>query len=154
MKRAFLKTLYFIYIRVYRIFKPVTTGVRIMLIRNAEVLLVKHSYMDQWYFPGGAVKKRERLDQAARREALEEVGATVGEVSLLGVYTSFLELRTDHIVVFISQDFNIVPKRDWEIAAAQFFPLDALPDDVAGGIRRRIQDYLNGIQAQNRFGAW
>lgn len=154
MKRHFLKVLYFIYIRIFRIFKPVSMGVRIMLVREDEVLLVKHSYMDGWYFPGGALKKREKLADAARREAREEVGATVGDVTLLGVYTNFLALRTDHIVVFISKDFSIVPKKDWEIEAAAFFPLDAPPEAVAGGTQRRIQNYLNGSQAQNNFGAW
>jgi len=95
MKKIFLKTLYFIFIRVLRIFKPISIGVRVMLVRDDQILLVKHSYMDEWYFPGGGTKRKETLADAARREALEEVGATLGNLELFGIYTNFFEVRTD-----------------------------------------------------------
>jgi len=154
MKRAFLKTLYFIFIRLLRIFKPISIGVRIMLIRVDEVLLVKHTYQDEWYFPGGGTKRKETLAEAARREAFEEVGATLADLELLGVYTNLYELRTDHIAVFLCKDFTLEERKDWEIEAVKFFPLDAPPESVAPGIGRRIEDYLNGTQLKNGFGGW
>ena len=154
MKRKFLKLVYFISIRIFRILKPVSIGVRIMLIHDDEVLLVKHSYMDEWYLPGGGAKKKETLDQTARREAYEEVGASLGNLELLGIYTNFLELRTDHIAIFLCKDFILEDKKDWEIEAIKFFPLNNLPKDIAPGIHRRIEDYLNGIQTKDGFGNW
>jgi 8-oxo-dGTP pyrophosphatase MutT (NUDIX family) len=154
MKRTFLKTLYFIFIRLLRIFKPISTGVRIMLIDSDKVLLVKHTYQDEWYFPGGGAKKNETLDQAARREAMEEAGATLGDLELFGVYTNFIERRTDHITVFICKDFTFGETKDWEIEAIELFSLDALPENVAPGIGRRIEDYLNGVQPKDGFGEW
>ena len=154
MKKIFLKTLYFIFIRVLRIFKPISIGVRIMLIHDDEVLLVKHTYQDEWYFPGGGTKRKETLEEAARREAFEEVGATLADLELFGVYTNLYELRTDHIAVFISKDFTLEEKKDWEIEAVEFFPLNAQPKSIAPGIHRRIEDYLNGIQPKNGFGDW
>jgi 8-oxo-dGTP pyrophosphatase MutT (NUDIX family) len=154
MKRPFLKTIHFIFVRLLRIVKPVTIGVRVMLIRDDKVLLVKHSYQDEWYFPGGGVKKKERLDQAARRESLEEVGATLGRLELFGVYTNFIEGRTDHITVYLCDDFTIETKKDWEIEVTQFFPLNKPPQDIAKGIGRRINDYLEGKSASGRFGDW
>jgi 8-oxo-dGTP pyrophosphatase MutT (NUDIX family) len=154
MKKPFLKTLHFIFIRLLRIFKPVSIGVRIMLIRDDKILLVKHSYQDEWYFPGGGAKRKETLADAARREALEEVGATLGDLELFGVYTNFFELRTDHIAVFICRDFTFGATKDWEIEAIELFSLDALPENVAPGIGRRIEDYLNGAQPKDGFGEW
>ncbi len=154
MKRTFLKTLYYIFIRIFRIVKPISIGVRIMLIDGDKILLVKHSYQDEWYFPGGGAKRRETLDQAARREAMEEAGATLGDLELFGVYTNFIERRTDHITVFICKDFTFGETKDWEIESIELFPLDALPEKVAPGIGRRIEDYLNGVHPKDGFGEW
>lgn len=145
MKKLFLKTLYFIFIRILRIFKPISIGVRIMLIHDDDVLLVKHTYQDEWYFPGGGTKRRETLADAARREAFEEVGATVGKLELCGVYTNFFELRTDHIAVFVCKDFKLEDKKDWEIEAVEFFPLNAPPESINSGIQRRIKGIFSKI---------
>ena len=65
--------------RVYwMIFKPLTIGVRVMMLRGDAVLLVRHTYRPNWFFPGGLVERGESLEQAARREAREEVGAELG----------------------------------------------------------------------------
>ena len=154
MKRLFLKTLHSIYMRLIGLVTPISIGVRIMLIRGDEVLLVKHSYEDKWFFPGGGVKRKETLDQAARREAFEEVGATVGTLELLGIYTNFYELRSDHIAVFTCKDFTLEEKKDWEIEAVEFFPLNEPPKTIAKGIKHRIDDYLNGVQPKDGFGDW
>ena len=154
MKRIFLKTLHFIYIRILRIFKPISIGVRVMLIRDDEILLVKHTYQDEWYFPGGGTKKFETLDQAARREAYEEVGATLNDLELLGVFTNFLQKRTDHIAVFICKDFTLTEQSDWEIEDTKFFPLNAPPKNIAEGIGRHLQNYLADNPAAIHFGRW
>ncbi len=152
MKRAFLKTLYFIYIRLIGIIKPISFGVRIMLFRDGEVLLVKHSYQDEWFFPGGGLKRHETLAEAAHREVWEEVGGKINDLKFFGIYTNSIHLRTDHIAVFIARDFSYSPHKDWEIEAVQFFPLDALPATIAPGIGRRIEDYRTG--KKDNFGRW
>ena len=80
-----------------------------------QILLVKHVYEDKWYIPGGIVEKGERLDEAVRREAMEEVGAALVDLRLFGAYTNLWKARTDHIVVFISQKFNLNGRSDHEI---------------------------------------
>ena len=56
----------------WRITRPLTVGVRILLIRDGYVTLVRHTYQDSWYLPGGGVEKRETLEQAIRRELKDE----------------------------------------------------------------------------------
>src|SRR6188508_1598398 len=75
----------------WRLFHPITLGARVILLRGDEVLLIRHTYRQGWYFPGGGVDKGETLEMAARREAEEEAYVTLGEVSLLGVYANFGE---------------------------------------------------------------
>ena len=142
MKRLFLHTLYKIYTLKFFFTRPITIGVRAMLIRDGQILLVKHSYKDGWLIPGGGVKRKETLEQAARRECREEFGAEIGKMELDGVFTNFYEFKNDHIVLFKSEDFSVYPKTDIEIEHADYFSMKDLPADTMPGSQRRIEDYL------------
>jgi 8-oxo-dGTP pyrophosphatase MutT (NUDIX family) len=129
----------------WKVISPITVGVRAILIGgDQQVLLVRHTYQDQWYLPGGGVKKGETLAQAIARESAEEVGASLGEIRLLGIYSNFYEGKSDHVVVFVCDAFSLTGKTDGEIAQLGFFPLDDLPEGTSPGTRRRIREYLQG----------
>ena len=148
-----LRLIYLIY-RVYCfIFRPITLGVRVMMIDKDQVLLVRHTYMDGWFMPGGGVKRSESLDDAARREAHEETGATLNNLSLVGAYTNCKEWKSDHNILFLSTDFATSGKHDLEIAEIRFFPLDALPVDLLLGHRQRLEEYRAGL-SHPQFGKW
>jgi len=135
------------------IFRPIRMGVRVMMIENDKVWLVRQTYMRGWFMPGGGVKKGETLDKAARREAREETGADLGTITLMGAYSNFTEWKTDHNIVFICTDFQIKSKPDGEIAELRAFSLNELPNDLWPGHRRRLQEYLTG-SVQPQFGEW
>jgi 8-oxo-dGTP pyrophosphatase MutT (NUDIX family) len=132
--------------------RPHSAGVRVMLIRDGRVLLVRHTYRPDWYLPGGGVDRGESLEQAARREAQEEAGATLGSLELLGVYSNFWNHRTDHVAVFICEDFSVSEEHDWEIDELRWFPLEALPTDISPGTGRRLTEYKAGERPG--FGRW
>jgi len=136
----------------WRIAQPLTVGVRLILLKDGAVMLVKHTYGRHWYLPGGGVKKGESLEQAARREAAEELGATLGPLRLFGVYSNFFERKSDHVVVFACDEFTLAGPRDREIERAEFFRLKALPDDVSPGTHRRLDEFRQG--APPAAGAW
>ncbi len=149
----FIRLLFFAY-RIYCfIFRPVRTGVRVMMIENGKVMLVRQTYMPGWFMPGGGLKRGEALEQAARREAKEETGAELGELKLLGVYTNFTEWKTDHNIVFICKDFKITGNPDNEIAEAHSFHLNELPEGLWPGHRHRLEEYQAGI-TNPQFGEW
>ena len=135
------------------IFRPVHTGVRIVMIRGKEVLLIRQSYMPGWFMPGGGVKRGETLEAAARREAMEEVGATLGDLRLMGTYTNFGEWKTDHNIVFIADTFELSGHSDHEVSEIRFFPLDQLPEGLWPGHRRRLEEFRAGIQSPT-YGEW
>lgn len=138
---------------VYEFFvRPIQIGVRVMLIQHGQVLLVRHTYVDGWYFPGGGLKRGETLESAARREVHEEAGVEAGEMELVGVYTSHV-WKTDHNAVFRCVDFRIVGKPDSEIAEARFFPLENLPQGIVPGHRQRLEEYRDA-KPSPKFGAW
>lgn len=123
------------------------------MIQDNKVTLVRQTYMHGWFMPGGGLKRGETLEQAARREALEETGAELGEIKLMGAYTSFKEWKTDHVVLFVCHNFNIIGKPDKEIAEIQTFALDALPKDLWPGHIYRLEEYKMG-KANPQFGEW
>jgi ADP-ribose pyrophosphatase YjhB (NUDIX family) len=135
------------------IFRPKTLGVRIMLIQNGQVLLVRHTYLPGWYMPGGAVNRGETVEQAARREVREEVGGEMGELYLLGAYTHFGEHKSDHNTLFLCTDFTFNGEKDKEIAELRFFPLEDLPDELLPRHRRRLEEYRAGVDIP-QFGEW
>jgi 8-oxo-dGTP pyrophosphatase MutT (NUDIX family) len=90
------------------------------------------------------VERGETLEEAIRREAREEVGATLHDLRLMGIYTSFKESKSDHVVMFVSTDFSVDGTSDREIEEFRWYPLDALPDDLSPATARRIEDYLAG----------
>lgn len=131
----------------WRLTRPVTLGVRLLAMQNSAVLLVRHTYQSQWYLPGGGVKRGETLEQAIRREAAEEVGATLGKVRLLGVYTNFYEFKSDHVIVFACDEVTVKGQDSHEIEQFGFFTLDDLPPDTSPGSRKRIAEYCNQTTA-------
>jgi len=135
------------------VFRPVRLGVRILILQDSQVLLVRQSYVTGWFMPGGGVKRGETLEQAARREALEEVGAQLGKLELMGAYTNFAEWKTDHNVVFLAEHAQLTGPGDGEVAEARFFALDDLPEGLWPGHRSRIEEFARG-EAHPTFGEW
>lgn len=126
--------------------RPITPSVRIMLVRDGMTLLVHHTYASKWYFPGGGVKRGETLVECAAREAFEEVGALVrDEPRLLGIYFYQVYGRSDHIAVFVSEQFDFTTPTDlWEIEGRAWYALNALPPDIASSCRQRVLEYQAG----------
>jgi 8-oxo-dGTP diphosphatase len=82
-------------------------GVSVLVRQGNRVLLVKRGAPPRagdWALPGGKVNFGERLDEAARREVLEETGIAVGALERIDV-TETLEHdasgkpRTHHVLV-------------------------------------------------------
>ena len=135
------------------IFRPKLLGVRVMLIQDGQVLLVRQTYLPGWFLPGGGVKRGETLDTAARREAREEVGAELKALELVGAYTNFQGFKSDHNILFRCTDFDLHGQPDREIAEVRFFPLDALPENIWPGHRQRLEEYRTGRELP-QFGEW
>jgi 8-oxo-dGTP pyrophosphatase MutT (NUDIX family) len=139
---------------IWRLLNPVTVGVRLLFVQDGRVLLVLHTYDEGWWcLPGGGVQAGETLEQAARREAAEELGGQPGVLCLEGIFTNFREGKSDHVAVFSCMDFKISGKKNLEIASWQFFDPSALPTNTFSGHRRRIEEY-NQLERKLRTGLW
>ncbi len=137
----FLRKLFHLYFLIRR---PMTLGVRVLVENEkGEVLLVKHTYVEGWYLPGGGVETNDTMAQTAIKELREEVGFEVtGEPRLLGIYKNNSASKRDHVALYKVGQWceaeTFKPNR--EIAEIGFFALDALPDDITKGNLRRIRE--------------
>ncbi len=108
--------------------------------RDGRLLLQKRRDNGCWAVHGGCVEIGERVEDAARRELLEETGLTAGVLTLLGVYSGEHMLYTypsgDRVsiisVAYLCDDFSgeLRPQPE-EVAELRWFEPDELPEDLS-----------------------
>jgi 8-oxo-dGTP pyrophosphatase MutT (NUDIX family) len=132
-----------------------TLGVRgVVVDADQKVLLVLHTYVAGWQFPGGGVEPGETLAEALARELVEEASIEILNPPILhGVYYAASESRRDHIALFVVRSFrrlrSPVPNR--EIAAQEFFSLDALPKSITTNTQARIAEVMFGAPRSDQW---
>jgi ADP-ribose pyrophosphatase YjhB (NUDIX family) len=123
--------------------RGMTLGVRTMLVDGDKVLLVRHTYVPGWHFPGGGVERGETAEASAAREVFEESGYRItGPLEVFGFYFNGRTHPRDHVVLYLSRSFETAYAfaPTWEIAEAGWFDRAALPEDTTGGTRRRMAE--------------
>lgn len=132
---------------VLRLIRPVTLGVRMMVLDGERVCLIRHGYRPGWFLPGGGVDRGETLEQAAIRETREEAAVEVLSVArFVGMYANLTAEKSDHVGLFLADRWRPVDGGVWsaEIVDCAFFPIDALPDGTSDATRRRLAEVIHG----------
>jgi 8-oxo-dGTP pyrophosphatase MutT (NUDIX family) len=126
--------------------RRITVGVRAVLvdIQGPKVLLVRHTYLPGWQFPGGGVEPFETTELAAQREVMEETGYAVqGRPVLHGLYLNRIAGGgRDHVAVYVWREFHTQLEfaPNLEIAECRWFTVSDLPADTDPGTARRIAE--------------
>lgn len=113
---------------------------------NGRVFLVKHSYIDGWYLPGGGVEPGESAVSALSRELVEEGNIQmIGMPRLHGIFLNKHGRQESHVALFVVREFhqNSPPRPNFEIVAHGFFSRDELPDNTSRATHTRIAEVLS-----------
>lgn len=139
-RRAAMTTVYRLLSGAYRLVGKHTPGVKAMAITpTGEVVLVRHSYMAGWHFPGGGVKRGETPEQAMLRELREEIG--LSRWAAIGQSEEPFDIADPNcagpaLFIVTGAEYDFRPSL--EIEAAREFPADALPDDCRASVKRHV----------------
>jgi 8-oxo-dGTP diphosphatase len=114
---------------------------------HGRLLLLEHVFRPDsgWGIPGGFLSKGEEPETALRRELLEEIGVELGDVHLLFVRT--LRRPPQIEVYFRAAALGHPEPCSFEIKRAEWFEIDALPEELSKDqrrlIRRAVEDREN-----------
>lgn len=108
---------------------------------KGRLMLVKHTYQDQWGLPGGWLEHGETIEEGARREIREEFGIDADDAKILKTNA----VKSKPVIdVALSLHLLGTPRADQlEVRKIKFFPIDALPDDILRTHKPYIEEYLN-----------
>lgn len=121
----------------------------VLLVRDHKVLLVKRKYdprAGSWCLPAGFMEAGEAPETTATRELFEETGVHAELTGLFGVYAGFDDprVRTVLILYTCNQTGGDLQAGD-DAIETKWFPLDALPDDIAfASHRKALAEFISG----------
>jgi len=133
-----------------RVTRGLILGVRgLVTDGDGKVLLVRHTYMPGWYFPGGGVEWGEVAEHALARELVEEAGVRMtARPVLASMHSNHKGHRGDHVLIYrVTAWEPCPPTQHGEIEAIEWFAPDGLPDDLSPATRRRLEELLDGAEA-------
>lgn len=129
--------------------------------RQGRILLEKRTDNGLWGYPGGGTELDERVEDAAKRELLEETGLTANSMALFGVFsgpeTHYVYPNGDEVsnvdVVFLCRNWTgtIRPQKE-EVSEIRFFSAADMPpvEQLSPPIRPALLKWREG-KRQNAF---
>jgi ADP-ribose pyrophosphatase YjhB (NUDIX family) len=108
-------------------YNPKPVAAAIPLTPDGHIILLKRGFdpgKDLWTFPGGFVDLGESVDDAARREAQEELEIAITITSLVGVYSH----KDDRVVLIVfAATTDETPRTTPEALEVDAFKPDEIP---------------------------
>jgi ADP-ribose pyrophosphatase YjhB (NUDIX family) len=114
-----------------------------------RLLLMKRSDSGCWGPPGGVVEPGEVVEEAARRETLEETGLRVHSMDFFGVFSGpelyYKYPNGDEVhnvtIVYLSRDISGDIRLNGEHSGWHWFALADIPDDLSPPIKPVIERF-------------
>jgi 8-oxo-dGTP pyrophosphatase MutT (NUDIX family) len=142
---------YILQLRKYIGHRPILMVGAAILVVDTEnrLLLMKRSDSGCWGPPGGSVEPGELVEEAARRETLEETGLQIGEMSLLGVFSGpelyYKYPNGDEVynvtIVYLSRSMHGNVKINEEHTEWGWFAVAEIPENISPPIIPPIEQF-------------
>lgn len=120
---------------------------------QGRILLQLRSDNHTWSYAGGSVELDEVVEDAARRELLEETGLVAQELEMFGlfsgpdthcVYPNGDEVSNVDIVFLCRRYTGELTCQVGEVEELRFFAADELPKNIFPAVRRGIEKWAKG----------
>lgn len=121
--------------------------VDVIITQKGSFLLAKRAippYKNKWNFPGGVVFKTEKLSDAAKRIAREELGLVVKVERFLGVYENPIRSRHDISHVFLASVLKGKILPDFQSSRIKFFR--KIPSEMVPYQKKMLRDASNATK--------
>jgi 8-oxo-dGTP pyrophosphatase MutT (NUDIX family) len=130
-------------------------GAAVLIVDHKQrLLMMKRSDSGCWGPPGGATEPGERVEEAAKRETLEETGLIVGEMQLFGVFSGpelfYKYPNGDEVynvtIVYLTRDFKddtggVQVTIDSEHTEWGWFATTEIPENISPPMKPTIEQY-------------
>ena len=142
---------YILQLRQYIGHRPILlVGAGILVLDHQNrLLMIKRTDNKSWGIPGGSIELGEVIEDAAKRETLEETNLEIGEMSLFGVFSGselyYKYPNGDEVynvsIIYLSRDWHGEIKLNEEHSEWNWFAANNIPEDVSLPIRPIIEQY-------------
>jgi ADP-ribose pyrophosphatase YjhB (NUDIX family) len=150
---------YILQLRRYIGHRPVVmVGAGILVLdKQDRLLMMKRSDSGCWGLPGGATEPGEVMEDAAKRETLEETNLDIREMSLFGVFSGpelyYRYPNGDEVynvtVTYLSRDWRGEVKLNDEHTEWYWFPPGEIPEDVSPPIKPVLEQFRFSFSKPN-----
>jgi 8-oxo-dGTP pyrophosphatase MutT (NUDIX family) len=150
---------YILHLRQYIGHRPILmVGAAVLVLDEQDrLLMMKRSDIGCWGIPGGAMELGEIVENAARREALEETNLEIGEMSLFGVFSGpelyYKYPSGDEVynvsIVYLSHDWRGEIRLNHEHSEWKWFAAGDIPDDISPPIKPVIEQFKSSFSRPN-----
>jgi 8-oxo-dGTP pyrophosphatase MutT (NUDIX family) len=125
----------------------------LVLDEQNRLLMMRRSDIARWEIPGGATEPGEVVENAAKRETLEETNLEIGETSLFGVFSGpefyFKYPNGDEVynvtIVYLSRDWRGEVKLNDEHTEWDWFAAADIPEDLSPPIKPVIEQFQSSF---------
>ena len=150
---------YILQLRQYIGHRPVLmVGAAILVLDEQDrLLMLRRSDSGLWGIPGGATEPGEVVEEAAKRETLEEANLEIVEMSLFGVFSGpefyYKYPNGDEVynvtVMYLSRNWRGEIKLNDEHTEWRWFSADEIPEDSSPPIKPILEKFRNSSSKPN-----
>ena len=130
-------------------------GAGIFIYKDRNVLLQKRKDNGCWSMHAGGLEIGETVEEAAKRELLEETGLTANTLCLLGVFSGedmrYTYPNGDKVsivqIIYTCNDFSgDITREQEEVSELKWFDINEIPDNISPPDKKAFDSFINFIK--------